>query len=276
MSLQALFNGRELDPVLAGTRGLNYGDGVFRTLLVIGGCLVDLDRQLQKLRDDAQALDLDPPDHALLRGELETLAQAPDEDAALRVTLSRADSGRGYAPAGRTCDRLIHRRPLPASPRSCWTDGIEARWSPVLLGIQPRLAGIKHLNRLEQVLASRDWEPDQHEALMCDAEGRVTCGTRSNAFFVIDHLLVTPEVSRAGVAGMMRARLIELTRANGIGCEIGVVSPDEVRHASEAFVCNSLIGIWPLRRIGSRLELPAPGPVTRRVMELLAHPWSGA
>ena len=109
---------------------------------------------------------------------------------------------------------------------------------------------------------------------MCDAEGRVTGGSRSNAFFVIDGILVTPDLSFAGVAGMMREHLIALARKAGIGCEVGLISPDEVRHASEALVCNSLIGIWPLRRVGS-LEFESPGPVTRRLIELLRHPWSG-
>lgn len=274
MSTRAWFNGHEIAPALGGTRALNYGDGVFRTLLVIDRHVVDLERQLRKLSEDALALDLDAPDESGFREELEALAKT-QAAAALRVTLSRADSGRGYAPGSRSCDRFIQLRPLPEHPRSCWSEGVDIAWSRVLLGIQPRLAGIKHLNRLEQVLASRDWAPDQREALMCDAEGRVICGTRSNVFFVIENVLVTPDVSLAGVAGMMRAKLVELTRSRGIGCEVGVVAPDEVRHASEAFVCNSLVGIWPVRRIG-RLSLPAPGPMTRRVVDLLAHPWKGA
>ena len=93
-------------------------------------------------------------------------------------------------------------------------------------------------------------------------------------FFVIEGVLVTPDLSFAGVAGMMREHLVTLARNAGIGCEIGLVSPDEVRHASEAFVCNSVIGIWPVRRVGS-VAFEAPGPATRRVMDLLRHPWSG-
>lgn len=271
--IASLFNGAAIEASLAGTRALQYGDGVFRTMLAWDGLVQDLDRQLERLRRDAAALDLDPPDDAQLREELAALAQNAPR-AALRVTLSRADFGRGYAPATRSCDRLLSARPLPDHPASCWTQGIDAGWSPVLLGIQRRLAGIKHLNRLEQVLASRDWAPDQREALMCDAEGRVTCGTRSNLFFVIDNILVTPDLGLAGVAGMMRSKLIEIAHANGLDCDRGTIAPDEVRHASEAFACNSLIGIWPLRRIGS-LELPAPGPFTRRLIDWLDHPWRG-
>lgn len=268
-----LFNGKTFTGDWAGTRALRYGDGVFRTALVIDGQLIDRDRQFAKLAHDAEALDLDCPDARQIAAEVEPLLV--DRPGVLRILLSRRDSGHGYAPLTRACDRLLEFRPLPDHPRARWTQGVNLGWSKLLLGIQPRLAGIKHLNRLEQVLASRDWAADQHEALMCDAEGRVVCGSRSNIFFVIENLLVTPDLSMAGVAGMMRDKLVGLARAGGIGCEIGIVSPDEVRHAQECFLSNSLIGIWPVRRIGS-LEFPAPGPLTQALMDRLDHPWKGA
>lgn len=266
-----LFNGEPCEGGWTATRALHYGDGVFRTGLVVDGRLVDRDRQLSKLADDAATLDLDIPAGLATRVD-SVCAQAGE--AVLRITLSRAGNGRGYRPGGRACDELLELRPLPDEPAARWIHGITMGWSPILLGIQPRLAGIKHLNRLEQVLASRDWPLDQHEVLMCDAEGRVTCGSRTNAFFVIDRILVTPDVSRAGVAGMMRDKLVELARDEGIGCELGLVSPDEVRHASECFVSNSVLGIWPVQRIGT-LEFEAPGPVTRALAARLQHPWSG-
>ncbi|MGQ0697586.1 MAG: aminodeoxychorismate lyase [Panacagrimonas sp.] len=264
------FNGEPVEGTWTGTRALHYGDGVFRTALVREGLIVDLPRQLAKLLRDAAALKLECPDAGMLKAEAEAAVHATGSGV-LRILLSRVDSGRGYAPQSDRCDRLMQVRALPEYPRANWAKGVKVGWSPVLLGIQPRLAGIKHLNRLEQVLASRDWPEHQNEALMCDAEGRVICGTRSNIFFVIDNILVTPDVSRSGVAGMMRDKLIELGRY----CEIGTISPDEVRHAQECFLTNSLIGIWPVRRIGN-LELGEPGPVTRALSDQLLHPWSGA
>ena len=268
-----LFNGEESSGAWTRTRALHYGDGVFRTILAMEGQIVDRERQMARLAADAEALDLEMPEAGLLDQEIES-SIAGVAAGALRIVLSRVDSGRGYAPGSRASDRLLEIRPLPAYPFGRWAQGIHLGWSKVLLGIQPRLAGIKHLNRLEQVLASRDWPEDQHEALMCDTDGRVICGTRSNLFFVIDNILVTPDVSLAGVAGMMRGKLIGLAREKGLGCEIGLVAPDELRHATECFVSNSLIGIWPVRRIGG-MELPAPGPVTRQLMDHLDHPWSG-
>lgn len=268
------FNGRPVDGEWTGTRALHYGDGVFRTALALDGRMIDRERQLAKLAADAQALDLDVPDPALLDADIDALL-AGGVSGVLRILLSRRDSGRGYAPATSACDRIVQLLPLPAYASSCWRQGVTVGWSKVLLGIQPRLAGIKHLNRLEQVLASRDWPADQHEVLMCDAEGRVCCGSRTNLFLVVDNILVTPDASFAGVAGMMRDKLIGLARSKALGCEVGLISPDEVRHASEGFLSNSLIGIWPIRRIGS-LEFPAPGTFTQTLMSHLQHPWSGA
>lgn len=265
------FNGTRAEGAWTGTRGLHYGDGVFRTGLVLDGRLVQRERQLARLTHDASRLDLDVAPE--LGSELDEVCSEAGEGV-LRIVLSRADSGRGYRPQGSRCDRLLRISPLPDHAPEAWRDGIACAWSPVLLGIQPRLAGIKHLNRLEQVLASRDWPADCQEVLMCDAEGRVTGGSRSNVFFVIEGVLVTPDLSFAGVAGMMREHLIELARRSGIGCEVGLISPDEVRHASEALVCNSVIGIWPLRSVGE-VVLESPGPVTRRLIDLLRHPWSG-
>lgn len=267
------FNGQAVECAWTGTRALHYGDGVFRTALVHAGAVVDLDGQLAKLAHDAAALKLAVPDLASLRAEIQGLVAGADTGV-LRILLSRADSGRGYAAQTNHVDRLLQLRPLPDHARACWTQGVVLGWSPVLLGVQPRLAGIKHLNRLEQVLASRDWPADQQEALMCDADGRVTCGTRSNVFFVIDQILVTPDVIRAGVAGRMRERIFELSGPAGSACEVGTISPDEVRHSSECFLTNSVFGIWPVRRIG-QLELAAPGPVTSALMGRLGHPWSG-
>ncbi|MGH8518068.1 MAG: aminodeoxychorismate lyase, partial [Panacagrimonas sp.] len=265
------FNGERVEGAWTGTRGLHYGDGVFRTGLVRGGRLMQRERQLARLTLDASRLDLEVAPE--LGDEVDEVCREAGEGA-LRIVLSRADSGRGYVPRGSRCDRLVRVSPLPDHAPESWRDGIACAWSPVLLAVQPRLAGIKHLNRLEQVLASRDWPATCQEVLMCDAEGRVTAGSRSNVFFVIEGVLVTPDLSFAGVAGMMRDYLIELGRQAGMACEIGLISPDEVRHATEGFACNSLIGIWPLRSVGS-VAFESPGPITRRMIDLLRHPWSG-
>lgn len=254
-------------------RGLFYADGVFRTLLVINGEPQDLDDQMQVLRRDAHGLGLAAPDLAELIQQARQAAQKMDMGV-LRMLCCRSNSGRGYAPGEPDCELLIRCSALPAYRSALWTSGARLEWSSVLLGIQPALAGFKHLARLEQVIASRNWAKGTDEVLMCDASGRVIGGSRSNVFFQIDGVLVTPDLSSAGVAGAMREKIIKIANRHGIEIEIGLISPDELRHATEGFMSNSLIGLWPIRQLGS-LELPAPGPVTRRVQELLSHPWTG-
>lgn len=254
-------------------RAAFYGDGVFRTMLVLAGEVVDRDRQLAKLVSDASRIQLETPDMALLEKDLDA-SVLTKQAGVVRAMLYREDQGRGYAPASKRSLHHLQFSALPEYPESHWTSGIDLGWSDVLLGIQPLLAGIKHLNRLEQVLASDRQDTSLHEMLMCDAQGRVVGGIKTNIFFQIDSVLVTPDLSLAGVAGAMRDKIIETCGRHGAGCEIGLVSPDEVRHAEECFVSNSLIGIWPVRRI-SRMEFLAPGPVTRQLMQWLDHPWKG-
>jgi 4-amino-4-deoxychorismate lyase len=136
---------------------------------------------------------------------------------------------------------------------------------------QPQLAGIKHLNRLEQVLAARDWQDDADEGILCDGEDQPVCGTRSNLFWVTAAGLHTPALEDCGVAGIMRDRVIEAARAERLPVQIAATHWTCLMDSEEAFVTNSLIGIWPLRAIGDRCWT-APGPVTARLARALGHP----
>lgn len=267
----ALVNGGPPGTALLTSRALHYGDGVFRTLLRFEGQWLDFDRHYVRLVQDCRPLGLDPPHVGQLLAELEALGGGRSAPAVGKILLARSGAGRGYAPTTRQCDRILLRYPAPKYPASCWVEGIAAVRSPVTLAEQPQLAGAKHLNRLENVLAARGWPPDVQEALMTDAQGRVICGSRSNLFWVEDGRLLTPRLTRCGVAGLMRSRLIEAARSFGLVAEPVEAPFERLLAADEAFVCNSVIGVWPLRRIDGR-DYGAPGPVSRRLQELIAHP----
>ncbi|GAC1624797.1 MAG: aminodeoxychorismate lyase [Nevskia sp.] len=262
------WNGRRdaAPPVLS--RGLHYGDGVFRTMLLHGGRVVDLDIQLAKLAADAMALGLSAP--SLLRGEIEAAVEGRAHGV-VKLLLLRAGAGRGYRPASDDCDRLLLLYPPPDFPMSNARSGIAAIRSPVTMAAQPRLAGIKHLNRLEQVLASRAWPAGVDEAILGDDRGTPVCGTRSNLFWVARGVLNTPALDRCGVAGVMRAKLLALASRRNLEVRIASQPWSALIAADEAFVCNSLIGIWPLRALDDR-TWSAPGPVTADLMQALAHP----
>ncbi|HVT35851.1 MAG TPA: aminodeoxychorismate lyase [Nevskiaceae bacterium] len=268
--MSALYNGKPAESVPLHSRGLNYGDGVFRTLLVTDGRIHDWALQYATLARDAARLSLQLPEEGLLRSECDFLA-ADRRLAAMKVMLVRAGERRGYAPETSTCERLVSVHDLPRYPSRHWSRGVAVIGSTVQLAQQPLLAGIKHLNRLEQVLASRDWPQDISEALMCDHAGRVAGGTRSNLFWVRQGRLYTPDLSRSGVDGMMKSKVTALARAHSM--ELRTVDADwaELEQADEIFLTNSLVGIWPVRALEGRM-LDAPGVVTARLSALLHHP----
>lgn len=269
-----LFNGGVPDAAtLAQSRGLHYGDGVFRTMLVERGSVVDWPLHWRKLCADAQILGLERPDEATLLGELQQLANAQAR-CILKLILVRQSAGRGYAPASRVCDRMLLRYDAPAHDVRFWSAGITAIRADMTLAAQPALAGIKHLNRLEQVLASRSWPAGVQEAIVCNARGEPISGTRSNLFWASRGVLHTPDLGECGVAGMMRGKLIDLAASRGIKIRIGNTPWQSLEEADEVFVCNSIIGLWPVRQLEKRVW-NAPGVLTRQCLNALAHPGVG-
>lgn len=271
--MSALFNGVADSGAALHSRGLHYGDGVFRTLLRQGSRWIDWDRQYAKLAGDAQALQLDAPPAQLLLAEAGQLAGA-EAACVLKIILMRQSAARGYAPHTRECDRLLLRYPVPQYPARHWNEGVRAFRSPVQLAAQPRLAGLKHLNRLEQVLASRDWPAGMDEAILSDAEGHPLCGSRSNLFWIAAGRLHTPSLERCGVAGLMRDKILRSAAQGHIETRLQPADWAGLLAADEVFVCNSLIGVWPLRELEGR-TWTAPGSITRRLMRALAHPQPG-
>src|SRR5690606_18605217 len=134
--------------------------------------------------------------------------------------------------------------PWPDHPPGHVTEGVHVRWCSTRLGTNPQLAGIKHLNRLEQVLARAEWQDGPWaEGLVCDQQGRVVCGTMTNMFIVRTGTLYTPPITDCGVEGITRARVLERAGTLGIPAHTVPLWPDEVRAADEVFLCNTVIGI---------------------------------
>lgn len=267
--MNALLNGKQAGD-WALSRGLHYGDGVFRTILVWDSQLIDWNSHMSKLSADCAVLDLEMPGLALLQDEAMQLA-AGQARAVLKIMVMRQAGGRGYRADARTSDRLLLAYPAPRFEARCWEEGINT-FSPTLrLSSQPALAGLKHLNRLEQVLASRDWPDDADEGILCDQGGRLVSGTRSNLFWISAGKLYTPSVEESGVSGMMRNKILKLGETLQLAASVVKAPSAALREADEAFVCNSLVGLWPLRRYENR-EWSGPGPRTRQLSEALKHP----
>jgi 4-amino-4-deoxychorismate lyase len=208
------------DPgVRASDRGLQYGDGLFETMSVRQGRIVLLERHLARLARGCERLGIGNVPDTELRRELQCAAEQPGAGM-VKLILTRGVQPRGYRPDPQlTPTRIVTAYPAPAYPADWTRGGVQLRLCDLRLSEQPRLAGLKHLNRLEQVLARQEWSaPVPQEGLLLDAAGRVIGGTMSNVFACIDGQLVTPSLERCGVAGVMREAVLELARARGIDC----------------------------------------------------------
>ncbi|MFF7706821.1 aminodeoxychorismate lyase [Pseudomonas sp. NPDC007930] len=248
-------------------RGLAYGDGVFETVRVSAGQARLLGRHLQRLGEATRRLAL-PLDLALVEAELTRYAQAMGEGV-LKLIITRGDGLRGYAasPEAR-CRRILQASPLPAYPEGHARDGVALFPCQTRLAIQPALAGLKHLNRLEQVLARAEWQGrEEAEGLMRDTEGRVVEGVFSNLFLVNGQRLRTASLGRCGVAGTLRAELLAQAPGQGLVAEVADLAWADLASADEVFVCNSVYGIWPVIAC-SDLVWPV-GAVTRTLQRLV-------
>jgi 4-amino-4-deoxychorismate lyase len=263
-------NGRAARQVSALERGLHYGDGLFETIACLGGQPRLLGMHLKRLHSGCGRLGLPFTDEAVLASEVQELA-AGSSRAIVKVLLTRGVAlNRGYAPTGHELPtRVTLRYAWPEDDPTAAHDGVRVRLALQRLGENPALAGLKHCNRLEQILARREWsDPDIAESLMFSVSDALISGTMSNVFLVCDSRLLTPRVDRCGVAGVMRAAVLATARAAGISAEERVLRREDLVRASEIFLTSALTGIRPVRELEGTQRVP--GPVTRRLQTQLA------
>ena len=171
--------------------------------------------------------------------------------AVLKLILTRGSGGRGYRqPDVIQTTRVLSLHPFPDYPDIYKEQGITARFCDTRLGLNPGLAGIKHLNRLEQILARAEWtDPDIQEGIMLDMNEHVIEGTMTNLFYVKNDTLYTSSLTLAGVAGIMRGIIMAMSSDHDLSAIEHTFTKDELLSADEVFVCNSIIGIWPIKQI---------------------------
>ena len=264
-----LVNGTQSETVPANDRGVAYGDGVFRTLLVRAGVPQHWERQYRKLAYDCSVLHLACPPQTLLHGEVQAIAVGQDRVVKIIVTRGSGERGYRYAP-DTSPNRILMTAPIPPYAARNRDEGVCVRRCRLRLGHQPALAGVKHLNRLENVLARAEWADERiAEGILCDMEGRVIGGTMSNVFAVMRGELVTPSLERCGVAGITRERVLDAALQHGVPCRIGDFTWTELLAADELFVVNSVFGVWPVRQIDD--DTRRVGPIVRDVQQWLAE-----
>lgn len=247
-----LVDGKPADMIPADDRGLAYGDGLFETLRARHGQLPLLDYHLQRLEAGLHALGFPSVARDVLVHELQ-VAAADVRDGIVKLIVTRGSAGRGYAPPrDAAVRRIVQTAPLPPHVDEWRKSGVNVRFCTTPLAGPSALDGLKHLNRLPQVLARAEWnDPDIHEGLMRDMQGRVIEGTMSNIFIVRDAILLTPSIA-AGVRGVMRRFVLERAEALGVSTRECFVTDEEISSADEVFITNSVIGVCPVVRAGSQ------------------------
>ena len=256
----------------ADDRGLAYGDGVFETLAARDGRPLAPERHLARLRRGCEALGFPAPDDERLAAAL-VAAAAPAGASVVKLIVTRGRGGRGYRPPAVAQPEIhVSSSPWPDGMDAARRDGVAVRRLEHRMGENPALAGLKHLNRLDQVLAAAELarHPGAGEGIVCDQSGRPVCGVMSNLFLVRGGELVTPALRRCGVDGIIRCALLELSRAGALPpAAVRDVGDAELDDADEMFVTNSVRGLLPVRSLDGGGER-APGPVTRQAQAALA------
>jgi 4-amino-4-deoxychorismate lyase len=267
-----LVNGVEGGAIAADDRGLQYGDGLFETMAVRDGRIRAFALHMARLETGCARLGIPMPPVALIDAECHQVLEALGTGV-VKLVVTRGPGPRGYRPPGEpSVTRIVMASALRVEAPA---EGIVVRVCETRLAANPQLAGIKHLNRLEQVLASAEWQDSGvAEGLMLAADDRVIGATAANLFFVRGGQLHTPEIRDCGVAGVMRQQVLSAARSLGIVAVVDDFQLSDLRDADEIFLTNALTGIravselqghgaWPhgelTRALSARLDAEAEG-----------------
>lgn len=269
--MQALINGKPCADDWMQDRGFAYGDGVFETIRVVDGELTLAQLHEDRLRAGLERLKISWPDALAEQCQAEVAGYAEQlGTGVLKVTVTRGYGGRGYAPPAEVQPtRIVAGFPLPDYPDWHAQEGVSVRTCKFRLGRQPALAGIKHLNRLEQVLARSEWQGTEvQEGILLDANDQVIEATAMNLFLVEGGTLVTPLLNDCGIEGVMRAVLMDTFRSRGVAVMQEAVGLRRMLEAEEIFLCNSVAGVWPVQCVdGQAFRI---GELTRDAQQVAA------
>jgi len=267
-----LVNGRRTDQISIHDRGLAYGDGVFETILCCKGELPLWDIHLARLEYSLKQLNIQPFETEFLKDVLKNNLNKSKIQIA-KLTVTRGISSRGYAPPGQ-CQptSIISIFDYEEDHTEFRTNGVKVKLCGTYFARQVKLAGLKHLNRLEQILARMELSHSGHdEGIMLDQTGAVISATSHNIFLVKDGALITPDLTYSGIAGVMRQLVLGLANDENIPLTIRKVSMDELLSSDELFLTNSIHGIWPICELDSTI-MPV-GEITSdlqaKVMEVI-------
>lgn len=267
-------HGRHVDSLPIDDRAVQYGDGVFETIAIRDAQPRFWGSHMQRLRDGCDRLDLTMPAENILQRDVELALARTTLNTGFcvaKIIVTAGGGQRGYrrTPPG-NANSLVGIFPARRLTRDAYLSGVTTMLTDTRISVQPKLAGIKSLNRLDQVLARSEWDSENIlDGLMRDSEDRLICGTMTNVFVVCDNIIRTPSLKRCGVAGIMRRQIIDHLAENKIECLETDIPTAELSKADEVILSNSQIGAVPVRRC-DELEWPV-GDAGQSIMAMLAY-----
>ncbi len=237
-------NGRKGTTIDARDRGLQYGDGLFETMRVRRGSIRLLPHHLERLEEGCRRLKIAGPTATTLRAELKKIV-GNRREGILKLMVTRGPGRRGYRPTGlEKCTRIVDLHSLPRTILQGAAIPVRVRHCATPMGINPALAGLKTLNRLESVAARSEWSDERiWEGLMADVDGNIVCGTMTNLFLRRGSTLMTPLLDRCGVVGVMRRWILETAGELRLRSVERRVRWPDLRDAEEVFLSNAVVGV---------------------------------
>jgi len=256
MAAKNLINGKAFDQIEVFDRALHYGDGVFETIAIQDGKVLCFDEHLNRLEKGCKKIKIPVQDKKIIKNEILSLTENTDR-AVVKIIITRGQGGRGYKiPDNIESTRIISLFPWPDYSSELSIFGIKTKLCNYRYSNNPVLAGIKHLNRLEQILARAEWGDKKIiEGIVMNSDNYIIEGTMSNIFCILEKTLYTPDLSLCGIEGIVREKIINLADKLKFKIEIKKITLDFLLNAEEIFMCNSLIGIWPINSIDEKLFL---------------------
>lgn len=253
----SLINGINTDYLSINDRAIHYGDGIFETVLCEKNQLLYWPQHFQRLQKSAQKLNLSCPDEQILLNDIKQLfaqhESSKDQAYAVKIILSRGTGERGYRYFSKQHENRLVMLSAVATDYSSLLSGKllegELCFCSQQVSINENLAGLKHLNRLENVLARNEWQDQYSDGLMLNANHHVIEGTMSNLFGVKGRQLYTPDLAQSGINGIMRDVIIDLAKSSNLTLHIQHLGREDVLAMDELFISNSLIGIKSIDKL---------------------------
>ena len=248
-----LINGVVADYLTVHDRAIHYGDGLFETILCHNKQLYFWPQHYFRLKQSAEKIKLSCPDESLLLDDIAELLKDCDEGLsyAIKIIITRGSGKRGYQFEKKsTINRLIFSSMIEKSYSSLLSNKLLSGDLTICeqqVSINENLAGLKHLNRLENVLARNEEAIVNNnnviDGLMLNANKYAIECTTSNIFTVKNNQLYTPKLNQSGVQGVMRGTVIELAKKNNIKVSFLDMTINDIDTMDEMFITNSLIGM---------------------------------